>query len=143
MTATSEARTRVSKPHFLKPLVTQDATGLLLKNERNGLVVARQLEGAFDSVSRRRGLLGRDGLDEGAALIIAPCQAIHTFRMRFPIDVVFADREGRVVHFRSHVGPRRITGALRAFATIEMASGAAARADIRIGDVLSITRTAR
>jgi uncharacterized protein len=130
----------VPKPHFLKPLLAADAEtrALMLRNERNGLVLARQLEGAFDSETRRRGLLGRDGLAGDVALIIAPCQAIHTFRMRFPIDVIFADREGRVVHFRSNVGPRRITGALRAFATIEMASGAAARADIRIGDLLSI-----
>ena len=133
-------RANVTKQHFLTPLLARDARGLVLRNERNGQVLAEQIEGAFDSASRRRGLLGRELLPDGIALIIAPCQAIHTFRMRFPIDVVFADRAGRVVHFRSHVGPRRITGALRAFAAIEMASGAAARADIRIGDVLSIAR---
>jgi uncharacterized protein len=130
----------VPEPHYLKPLLARDPGALVLRNERNGRLVAEQIEGAFDSTSRRRGLLGRDGLAEGTALIIAPCQAIHTFRMRFPIDVIFTDRQGRVVHFRSHVGPRRITGAWRAFAAIEMASGAAVRADIQIGDRLSIAR---
>lgn len=138
---TAPATAKATKPHFLRPLLLMPEPGaLVLRNERNGMLLAQHIEGAFDSASRRRGLLGRDGLADGAALIIAPCQAIHTFRMRFPIDVVFADRDGRVVHFRSHVGPRRITGAWRAFAAIEVASGAAARADIQIGDRLSIAR---
>jgi uncharacterized membrane protein (UPF0127 family) len=111
----------------------------MLWNERSGRPLATHLEGAFDSGSRRRGLLGRDGLAEGAALIIAPCQAIHTFRMRFPIDVVFADRQGLVVGVRSNVGARRLAGAWRAFATIELPAGAARDADMRVGDRLVVT----
>ena len=54
------------------------------------------LETAFDSGTRRRGLLGRDDLAAGTAMVLAPCNAVHTCRMRFPIDVVFAARDGRV-----------------------------------------------
>jgi uncharacterized protein len=138
--ASTTAKARAKKPHFLMPLLARDPGALVLRNERNGRLLAHRIEGAFDSASRRRGLLGREGLADGVALIIAPCQAIHTFRMSFPIDVIFADRQGRVVHFRSNVGPRRLTGAWRAFAAIEMASGSAAHADIQIGDLLSIAR---
>lgn len=128
--------------HFLTPMLrasSRDGSGLMLWNERSGRPLATHLEGAFDSASRRRGLLGRDGLAAGAALIIAPCQAVHTFRMRFPIDVVFADRQGLVVHLRSDVGARRITGAWRAFATIELPAGASREADVRVGDRLVVT----
>jgi uncharacterized protein len=128
--------------HFLGPMLAPSPGDLVLRNERSGLLLGSHLEGAFDSVSRRRGLLGRDGLADGVALIIAPCQAVHTFRMRFPIDVVFADRQGRVVHVRPHVAPRRITGTWRAFAAIEVAAGAASRADVRVGDRLSIASPA-
>lgn len=128
--------------HFLKPMLATSAAGgereLMLWNERSGRPLATHLEGAFDSQSRRRGLLGRDGLAEGAALIIAPCQAVHTFRMRFPIDIVFADRQGRVVGVRSNVGARRIALAWRAFATIELPAGAAQHADVRVGDRLAV-----
>jgi uncharacterized membrane protein (UPF0127 family) len=133
--------------HFLKPMLAVSAgsgSQMMLWNERSGRPLATHLEGAFDSESRRRGLLGRDGLAEGAALIIAPCQAVHTFRMRFPIDIVFADRQGRVVHVRSHVGARRIAVAWRAFAVIELPAGAAQHADLHVGDCLAVVdRTPR
>jgi uncharacterized protein len=133
--------------HFLTPMLAASADGgsrLMLWNERSGQPLATHLEGAFDSASRRRGLLGRDGLAEGAALIIAPSQAVHTFRMRFPIDIVFANRQGRVVGVRSQVGARRIAIAWRAFAVIELPAGAAHHADVRVGDrVVVIDRAPR
>lgn len=127
--------------HFLAPMLAasaEDDGRLMLWNERSQRPLATHLEGAFDSASRRRGLLGRDSLAEGSALIIAPCQAVHTFRMRFPIDIVFADRQGRVVHVRSHVGAGRLAGAWRAFATIELPAGAVQQGDVRIGDRLIV-----
>ena len=65
---------------FLSPLLQSGGSSLALTNTRHGRLVARTLLTAFDSKSRKKGLLGRDSLPEGSALIIAPCQAIHTFR---------------------------------------------------------------
>jgi uncharacterized membrane protein (UPF0127 family) len=132
--------------HFLTPMLAPAAAHgrqMMLWNERSGRPLATHLEGAFDSASRRRGLLGRDGFAKGSALIIAPCQAVHTFRMRFPIDIVFADRQGRVVHVRSHVGARRLAGAWRAFAAIELPAGASQEADVHVGDRLVVAETPR
>jgi uncharacterized membrane protein (UPF0127 family) len=92
---------------------------------------------AVDSASRRQGLLGRSGLDD-EALIIAPCSAVHTFFMRFAIDVVFVDKQGRVTRVVHAVRPWRITGSLRGFATIELAAGAALRASTAPGHQLSL-----
>ena len=85
---------------FLDPLLRADASSFALANDRHGRVVAGTLLTAFDSSSRRRGLLGRDFLPEDSALIIAPSNAIHTFFMRFAIDVAFVSRTGRVLKLR-------------------------------------------
>ena len=80
---------------FLSPLLQSGGSSLVLTNTRHGRIVARTLLTAFDSKSRKKGLLGRDSLPEGSALIIAPCQGIHTFSMRFAIDVAFVAKDGR------------------------------------------------
>lgn len=73
-------------------------------------------------------------------MIIAPSSGIHTFGMRFPIDVVFAARDGRVLRLKHAMRPNRIAVAFRAFAAIELASGSLARAGITATDRLVITR---
>jgi hypothetical protein len=77
-------------------------------------------------------------MDPAEALVIAPCSAIHTFAMRFPIDVIFAARDGRVLKTREAFPPGRMSVSLGAFAVIEMAAGEIARAGIRKGDRLVV-----
>ena len=100
--------------------------------------IASQIEVAFDSKTRNRGLLGRTGLPPGTALIIAPSNAVHTFGMRFPIDVVFARRDGVVVKIRSAVPRSRMTFAFGGFAVLEFAAGEMARSSVRVGDHLVV-----
>lgn len=126
----------MSAPHFLQPLLNDGGGANVLRDSRTGRVVATQLELTTDSKSRRRGLLGRSGLPEDAAMIIAPCNAVHTFFMRFTIDVVFVDRKGQVVKLRRHLRPWRIGVGLRAFAAIELAAGSIDRCGIAKGDRL-------
>src|SRR6188768_3049543 len=126
---------------FLSPLLQSGGSSLTLTNTRHRRIVARVLLTAFDSTSRRTGLLGRDSLPDGSALIIAPCQAIHTFTMRFAIDVAFVSRDGRVLKVRQAVPPRRIAVALRAFAVIELPAGALERSDTKPGDRLQLEET--
>jgi uncharacterized membrane protein (UPF0127 family) len=107
-----------------------------LRNSRSGLVLATVVETAVTSEDRRKGLLGRDGLPPGHALAIAPTNLVHTFAMRFPIDILFVRRDGQVVKVSPAVPKRRIAGAWGGFAVIEMAAGSAAQADTRPGDLL-------
>ena len=99
-------------------------------------MLATHLEVAGDSASRRKGLLGRDGLDPGHAVLIAPTQGVHTFGMRFAIDIVAVDREGVVVKIRSRVPRRRIVLALKAFAIVELSSGVADASKLKVSDRL-------
>ncbi len=125
---------------FLKPLLDEPEVPWTLRNARSALVVARKLEPAFDSKARRRGLLGREALDAGAALIIAPCNSIPTFFMKFAIDAVFVGRNGRVEKVYRALPPWRIGFSWKAFAVIELPAGAAAQADTGVGDDLQIVR---
>jgi uncharacterized membrane protein (UPF0127 family) len=74
-----------------------------------------------------RGLAGLDDLPAQHALRIPRCGSVHTFGMRFPIDVVFLDREDRVVRVAREVPPRRFAGARRARTVIETRAGEADR----------------
>ena len=69
------------------------------------------------------------------ALIIRPCQAIHTFQMRIAIDVVYLDRQGRVMKV-ARIAPGRIDWCFGSHVVVEMAAGTAARLDLDIGHVL-------
>jgi hypothetical protein len=125
--------------HFLSRLVSEGPSGWRLVNERTGRSLADRIETAFDSRSRRRGLLNRTALPIGFALIIAPCAAVHTFGMKVTIDVVFARRDGRVLKVRERVGAGRLPGAWRGFAAVELPSGAVAAAGgVEPGDVIRL-----
>jgi len=64
---------------------------------------------AANLFSRAKGLLGKKELKIGAALILKPCNSIHTFFMRFPIDVLFLDKNNLVIETKSNLKPFRFT----------------------------------
>jgi len=83
-----------------------------------------------------RGLLGRATLPAGEGILLRPAGSVHTFFMRFPIDVVFLDRDRTVVGVRHRLAPWRVAGARHAVAALELPAGTAAEAGIQEGDVL-------
>lgn len=129
-------------PHFLTPLLKGGSDQYAIHIDGTGAALATTIEPAFDSASRRKGLLGRGGLPAGAAVVIAPCNAIHTLFMRFSIDVVFAAKDGRVTRVHHAVRPWRVASSFWAFAAIELAAGAAAKAGIVCGDRLVLRPSA-
>jgi len=132
----------MSQPHFLESLLKRrDSRSFRLHNQRSGLDVATTLETAFSSAERNRGLLGRDGLPPGQALIIAPTNLVHTFAMRFAIDILFVAKTGRVLKVRRAVPPRRIAGAWGGFAVVELAAGGLDASGTRAGDSIEVVTT--
>lgn len=126
------------KASFVTPLLTPRAAPRRLLNARTGGVLATDVKGAFDSATRRAGLLKRDTFPEGAALVIAPTQAIHTFFMKFPIDVVWVARDGTVVKSAENLQPWRVSGAVRAYGVVELPAGTLARTPAAAGDILVV-----
>lgn len=102
---------------------------------RDGDVLATA-EVADTRKARRHGLLGRDGFE--GALVLRPCRSVHTFFMRFPIDVAFCDRDGVVVRART-LRRWRISPVVRRSAfVIEAEAGAFERWKLQPGDRVEV-----
>jgi uncharacterized protein len=84
--------------------------------------------------SRFWGLLGRRSLPNDEGLLIVPCNSVHTFFMRFPIDVLFLDKDDRVLKIATELRPFRVAVGRGARRVLEIAAGRAASAGVRVGD---------
>jgi hypothetical protein len=116
------------------------AVSLALINQRTDVEVADRVEVAVTRSSRRKGLLGRSGLEASSALILAPCLAVHTMFMRFPIDVVFVDSEGCALRMVPNLGPWRIAVEPFAHAVVELAAGSLSQRRVNVGDRLYLRK---
>jgi uncharacterized membrane protein (UPF0127 family) len=101
-------------------------------------VVCERCVVAESFLTRLRGLLGRSVLPRGEGLLIVPCGSVHTWFMRFPIDVVFLDRDLRVVGVAADVRPWRLRWRKGGKRVLELAAGQAAARGIGVGDRLAL-----
>lgn len=113
---------------------------LALVNQRTDAAVADRVEVAVTRSTRRKGLLGRSALDESSALVLAPCAAVHTMFMRFAIDVVFVDADGRALRTVPNLGPWRIAVEPFAHAVVELPAGSLTKRHVQIGDRLYLRK---
>jgi uncharacterized protein len=104
----------------------------------DGLVVCERCIVADSPLPRMRGLLGRRNLSSDEGVLLRPAGSIHTFFMRFPIDVVFLDRDGRVLRVAESVRPWRTAAARGARAVLELRAGESGRRHVAVGDVLEV-----
>jgi uncharacterized protein len=103
----------------------------------DGTVVCERCLLAETSLARLRGLLGRSGLSSGEGLLLRPAGSVHTAFMKFAIDVVFFDRELRVLKVVPELVPWRTAGCRGARAVLELPAGEANRRGIRAGTTLT------
>ncbi len=113
---------------------------LLVRNLTRNTIVADNADIADTSATRRTGLLKREKLDPGQGLWIVPCESVHTFFMKFAIDLVYLDRKHKVKKVRHAVGPWRLSACLFAHSIIELPAGAAERSETQAGDQLELTK---
>jgi uncharacterized membrane protein (UPF0127 family) len=111
-----------------------------IRNTSRGSLVADRVAVADSSGARRTGLLRHERLTAGEGLWIVPCEAVHTFGMKFAIDVVFLSRKQRVLKIRESMPRRRISVCLRAHSVLELASGQSAATGLAVGDQLEIVK---
>ena len=107
----------------------------------DGTVVCERCLLAETSLARLRGLLGRSGLSSGEGLLLRPAGSVHTAFMKFTIDVVFFDRDLRVLKVVPELVPWRTAGCRGARAVLELGAGEASRRGIRPG--ISLTQVWR
>ncbi|MDD4953384.1 MAG: DUF192 domain-containing protein [Candidatus Omnitrophica bacterium] len=110
-----------------------------LINKTKNTVLATEVKIAGTIFTRLKGLLGKKELPKGEALVIKSCNSIHTFFMRFPIDVLFVDKGNRVVEVISSLPTFRISAIyFKASFAIELPSGTITPASVSKGDILLI-----
>lgn len=111
---------------------------MVLNATRNSIVV-EQLKIARNVLERLRGLIGSPPLREREGLLIPYSKGVHTIGMRYPIDVIYFDREGKVVTVMEPLSPNAVGRIdFRAHSVLELPVGAIMRSGTRIGDTLFI-----
>lgn len=114
----------------------------VLRNERTGAAIGA-VGKATSTWERMVGLLGSARVSRGEGLWIEPCSSVHTIGMRTAIDVVFLDREGRVLRTYERVAPNRLALVCPgAHVTVELGPGTVAHAPIEVGDRLRLAAAA-
>lgn len=125
--------------HLSKNGKEKPGTRLRILNLTRQSVLADNVEVADRGATRRKGLLGRDGLAAGEGLWIVPCESVHTFGMRFPIDLIYLDRNRTVKKVRSGVPPWRLSACFSAHSVLELLPGTIGATQTRPGDKLEFS----
>ena len=114
----------------------------MIVNLTRNTVIASHVKIAQDPLSRMKGLLGTGDFPKGQALIITRCQSIHMFFMKFPIDVIFCDRENKVIGLCAGIKPFALSPVFfKAAYAIELPSGSIADSKTQIGDRVGLPLT--
>ena len=111
-----------------------------LQRSGDGALICSGCAVAERPVARMRGLLGRSGLAPGEGLLLRPAPSIHTFFMRFPIDVVFLDWDLKVLAVTENVRPFRIASHRAARTVLELTAGEVSRLRIEVGQQLQLAQ---
>jgi uncharacterized protein len=115
---------------------------VIIRNMTQATVIGTRIAVAETCITRLIGLLGRRGLEPDTGLWIWPSSGVHTFGMRFPIDVIGLDRTLRVCAVWPKLRPWRISGvSWRIYSVIELPTGSIQRASIQLGDQLEVLDT--
>jgi uncharacterized membrane protein (UPF0127 family) len=112
---------------------------MVVKGE-TGQVIVSNLKVTNTFFTRLKGLLGTKELREGDGLLIKPCNGIHMFWMKYSIDVVFLDKEYRVVHLIKGIKPWRVSPVIKeATMVLELPTGTIDRSNIKHGETIHIS----
>ena len=112
---------------------------MIAVNLRTGTTLATNVKVADNLFTRMKGLLGKKGLPIGEALWIKPCFSVHTFFMKFPIDIVFLNKTNQVIAAVSNLTPNRMTRLYpRSFSVLELPPGTIVASNTVIGDKIGI-----
>jgi hypothetical protein len=111
-----------------------------IENRTRDALLGNLIEIADTSSKRRTGLLKHASLQPGEGLWIVPCEAVHTFGMQFPIDVLFLSKKRKVLKIRQNMGRRRMALCLRAHSVLELPVGTIAETGTVTGDQLEFIK---
>lgn len=113
-----------------------------LYNESKQAIILEKLTIADSFFKRLIGLLGKKEISADEGIFINPCKSIHTFFMKFPIDVVFLDKSQKVIFIQECIQPNKVTPFIKKSKTVIEMKGNKIKKDgiISMGDYLKITK---
>jgi len=111
-----------------------------VRNQTRNTVLADAADMADTSEKRRTGLLKHERLERGEGLWIVPCESVHTFFMKFPIDLVYLDKKKIVRKVRNAVPAWRVSACLTAHSILELPAGTIEQTGTRVGDELTVEK---
>jgi uncharacterized membrane protein (UPF0127 family) len=111
-----------------------------VRNLTKAVELADRAIAANTSELRKTGLLKHESLPEGEGLWIAPCEGVHTFFMKFPIDVVYLNKKRQIVKIRPNMPASRLSLCLSAHSVLELPAGMVAKTGTQVGDVLEFDK---
>jgi uncharacterized protein len=110
---------------------------MIIRNKMKLTALAKNCHVADSFSARLQGLIGKRGISEEYALIISPCNTIHMFFMKFCLDIIFVDKNNRVVHLIENIKPWRLSKIVwSANCVIELQTDTIKRSRTEIGDIL-------
>ncbi len=110
---------------------------MIAVNSTRDTILAESVERASSFLARLRGLIGRAELPPGRGLLLEPCRSVHTCFMRFPIDVIFLNKEGKMVYLAVGMRPYNATPYIkRAHRVLELPAGTLSRSGSVLGDTV-------
>lgn len=109
-----------------------------MRNQTRKTVLAQAADVADSSAKRRTGLLKHERLEPGEGLWIVPCESVHTFFMKFPIDLVYLDKNRKVKKVRKAVPAWRLSACLTAHSILELPAGTVEQTGTAVGDELVV-----
>ena len=108
-------------------------------NKTKGTILADNAIVADSLLSRMKGLLGRQNFIMGEALVIKPCNCVHSFFMHFPIDVLFIDSNNRIIGIKRYFNPWRVSPIyLNGKSVVELPCGVVAKSGTATGDEIML-----
>ncbi len=111
-----------------------------MRNHTRDTILADAADLADTSAKRRTGLLKHERLNPGEGLWIVPCESVHTFFMKFPIDLVYLDKQRKVRKIRHRVPAWRLSVCLSAHSILELPAGTLDRTGTQVGDELVVEK---
>ena len=112
---------------------------MVIKNLSKDTVISSNCGTANTFIRRFLGLMGKAGLSHGQGLIITPCNSIHMFFMKFPIDAIFIDKNNKVLLVLENFKPWHISRIVfNAYSVIELPTGTIKATNTSINDILQL-----
>lgn len=110
-----------------------------IRNKSNNKIIASEVVMADTFITRLKGLMFKERLEEDSAMLICPCNSVHTFFMKFPLDILFISKEYEVLYVIKNMLPQNISPFIRkSFLVLELPVGTIEKTNTEKGDYLNM-----